>query len=204
MSTTQSPHQMLTLVLVIGSDATKLKLKAKAVAIAAPHIAAHAIIGAGVKATAGVAVAKSIQAVWTKKNSFIPTQNSIVNSFKMPPPPLRQIHAKKAAAISLITAPLRVAAKTAALKVGIAKAKVHVVGNVVHTLQKHPIRLPVPWPVPVAVPIAPVVVPIVKPIVPVAPAPSIIGPIVKTLVPAVVPAVIAGKLGHVLNVLGGR
>lgn len=105
-----------------------------------------------------------------------------------------QIKAKKAAAVHIVTAPLQVAAKTVAIKVGAVKAvgaaKAAHVAGIVHTLQAHPIIVPVP--VPALVPHrAQAIVPVVKPVLPVVP-----------VVPAVHPiGVAAGKLGHVLNAL---
>lgn len=136
-------------------------------------MAAHVAVATGVKAAAGSAIAKTVEAV----------------------------KAKKAAAVAVVTAPLRVAAKTVALKVGAVKAvgaaKAAHVGAVVHQLRAHPIVVPVP--VPVAVPFKPAVVQhpvpvVVKPVVSVVPvAPLSVG---SSLIGAV-----HGKVGHALNAI---
>lgn len=116
-----------------------------------------------------------------------------------------QIHAKKAAAAAIITAPLHIAAKTAALKLGAAKAKVAAVGAVVHTLKKNPIHVPVPLPIPVPVPIAPVVVPIVKPVPIIKPVPIVVPkPIIAPAAGPDVSSLISDGVGHVLSTLVGR
>lgn len=126
------------------------------------------------------------------------------HSYKQPiifPP---QIKAKKAAVVSIVTAPLRVAAKTVAIKVGAAKAvtaaKASHIAGAVRTLQAHPIVLPVP--VPVVVPVTPVIPPVVaiKSVLPVLP-PAPVLPALPALPVLNKHQLVHSKLGHVLNTL---
>lgn len=130
------------------------------------------------------------------------------HSYKQPiifPP---QIKAKKAAVVSIVTAPLRVAAKTVAIKVGAAKvvtaAKASHIAGAVRTLQAHPIVLPVP--VPVVVPVTQVIPPVVaiKSVLPVLPPvlpPAPVLPALPALPVLNKHQLVHSKLGHVLNTL---
>lgn len=106
-------------------------LKAKLAAIKAPHIVAHVAVATDVKH-------KTADAFWKS---------------------LAAIKATKLAAASIVTAPVRVVAKTIALKVAALKAakalKVAKVGRVVDALKRNPLIVPVPVPVRIPFPVLP-------------------------------------------------